>query len=149
MRSWFDATASGLFCRNKVGDIRWILHPSAAWINPALRHANSSGHPSSATRSTCRPGTTAGGGIRAIEQQSSSDQETRSSTAALPLYCTSAPLVVFGYGLATLLASLLAGAFWAAFGPPVTFAAGAAFSAVALGGLLAWQMRYANAAANK
>jgi MFS family permease len=52
-------------------------------------------------------------------------------------------------GLATLLASLLAGALWAAFGPPGTFAAGAAFSAVALAGLVWWRIRYANAVSGR
>jgi len=47
-------------------------------------------------------------------------------------------------GIATLVASLLAGLLWQSAGPPITFAAGAAFSAVALAGLLAWRMRFAN-----
>ncbi|MGI6419601.1 MAG: MFS transporter [Thermoguttaceae bacterium] len=44
----------------------------------------------------------------------------------------------FAVGLATLLASLLAGALWQSYGPALTFAAGAVFSAVALAGLLCW-----------
>ena len=44
----------------------------------------------------------------------------------------------FAVGLATLLASLLAGALWQGYGPALTFAAGAVFSAVALAGLLCW-----------
>ncbi len=47
-------------------------------------------------------------------------------------------------GVATLIASLLAGVLWQSAGPPITFYAGAAFSAVALAGLLAWRMRFAS-----
>lgn len=46
-------------------------------------------------------------------------------------------------GIATLLASLLAGALWQWYGPSLTFVAGAVFSAVALAGLLWWRVRYA------
>lgn len=42
----------------------------------------------------------------------------------------------FAVGFATLVASLLAGALWQSYGPALTFAAGAVFSAVALAGLL-------------
>jgi hypothetical protein len=41
-------------------------------------------------------------------------------------------------------ASLLAGVLWQSVGPATTFAAGGAFSAVALAGLWAWRMRFAN-----
>lgn len=44
-------------------------------------------------------------------------------------------------GIATLLASLVAGALWQWYGPPLTFVAGAVFSAVALAGLLWWRVR--------
>jgi MFS family permease len=47
-------------------------------------------------------------------------------------------------GVATLVASLLAGVLWQSVGPATTFAAGGAFSAVALAGLWAWRMRFAN-----
>jgi MFS family permease len=46
-------------------------------------------------------------------------------------------------GVATLVASLLAGVLWQSVGPATTFAAGGAFSAVALAGLWAWRMRFA------
>lgn len=48
-------------------------------------------------------------------------------------------------GVATLVASLLAGVVWQMAGPPATFYVGAAFSAVALTGLLAWRIRFAKA----
>ena len=41
-------------------------------------------------------------------------------------------------GLFVLIASVLAGALWSAFGPPATFLAGAAFAAVALLGIALW-----------
>jgi MFS family permease len=44
-------------------------------------------------------------------------------------------------GVALLFASLLAGALWEVVGPAATFYAGAAFAALALGGLLAWLAR--------
>jgi len=44
-------------------------------------------------------------------------------------------------GIATLLASLVAGALWQWYGPSLTFVAGAVFSAVALAGLLWWRVR--------
>jgi MFS family permease len=47
-------------------------------------------------------------------------------------------------GVATLLASLLAGLLWESAGPPATFFAGAAFSAAALVGLMGWRMRFAS-----
>ena len=47
-------------------------------------------------------------------------------------------------GVATLVASLLAGALWQSAGPPITFAAGATFSALALAGLVGWRIRYTN-----
>ncbi len=46
-------------------------------------------------------------------------------------------------GLTLLLASALAGGLWTAFGPSTTFFAGAAFSAVAVAGLLIWVRRAA------
>jgi MFS family permease len=47
-------------------------------------------------------------------------------------------------GVATLVASLLAGVLWQSVGPATTFAAGGAFSAIALAGLWVWRMRNAN-----
>jgi MFS family permease len=45
-------------------------------------------------------------------------------------------------GVATLVASLLAGLLWESAGPPTTFFVGAAFSAAALMGLLAWRTHF-------
>jgi MFS family permease len=45
-------------------------------------------------------------------------------------------------GCALLLASVIAGALWSAFGAPVTFFAGAGFSLLAVFGLLAWGISY-------
>ena len=47
-------------------------------------------------------------------------------------------------GVATLVASLLAGILWESAGPPMTFFVGAAFSVAALVGLLGWRMRFAS-----
>jgi len=49
----------------------------------------------------------------------------------------------FVSGLATLMASLLAGALWKWYGPEITFAAGAAFSFAALIALWRWRAHYA------
>ena len=48
-------------------------------------------------------------------------------------------------GVATLAASVIAGVLWETVGPPTTFFSGAAFSAVALAGLICWQKRFAAA----
>jgi MFS family permease len=50
----------------------------------------------------------------------------------------------FVVGVSTLAASLLAGVLWASAGPPMTFFAGAAFSAAALIGLIWWRLRFAS-----
>jgi MFS family permease len=45
-------------------------------------------------------------------------------------------------GVATLVASVLAGVLWQSAGPPITFYVGAAFSATALAGLAWWRLRF-------
>jgi hypothetical protein len=42
-------------------------------------------------------------------------------------------------GAALLVASVLAGSLWAAFGPAATFVAGGTFAGIALLGMLSWQ----------
>ncbi|MCI0491766.1 MAG: MFS transporter [Planctomycetes bacterium] len=68
--------------------------------------------------------------------------------APVPLRGSAFGVFHFVGGCAALLASLLAGALWAASGPVLTFLAGAVFSAAALGGLLWWWICYAEVAAH-
>lgn len=50
-------------------------------------------------------------------------------------------------GLATLLASLIAGSLWAAIGPAATFLGGAVFTTIGIGGLVALMHRHPTALA--
>jgi MFS family permease len=62
-------------------------------------------------------------------------------TAPEDLRGTAFGLFNFVGGIAMLLASIIAGALWDAYGPAATFVAGAAFAAVALLGFMGWRWR--------
>jgi MFS family permease len=68
-------------------------------------------------------------------------------TAPVELRGTAFGVFNFTGGIAMLAASVVAGALWDAYGPAVTFAMGAIFTAVALAGLIVIQGRFKAAAA--
>ena len=65
-------------------------------------------------------------------------------TCALPIYLRGTAFGLFNLitGVALLLSSVIAGSLWTAFGPAITFYAGAVFSALALASL--WKTGSAN-----
>jgi len=63
-------------------------------------------------------------------------------TTPAPLYGTAFGLFNLFSGVAVLLASVIAGTLWDAFGAPATFLAGAAFATATALGLLAYRTRH-------